>query len=204
MMAPRPDSDRAAFAELMFALAAMYGRDLSRVQLDIYWRTIGGLDLEQLREAATRHAADPERGRFMPLPADFAAALYGTKPQRAAAALLATRQAAQRLGAYRSVVVDDPVTATTLRQLGGWEKVVAAIAHDAESFERRFLAMFSGLADNPAARIADGAQVLEGADARIARESGRTPPAPVAGHALALRSPRDAEPVAALAIEARA
>jgi hypothetical protein len=185
MIAAPIERNRAAFAELFTAIAALYRQELSRVQLELYWRALGGQEIETLQEAATRHLADAERGRFMPLPADFAAAIHGTRPQRAAAMLLRVRRVAKHVGGYRSVVIDDATTAATLRQLGGWEKAVQAIAHDPAEFDRRFTATFCALADNPAACLERGPQILEGGDARIARESGKPLPLPVGAHQLA-------------------
>ncbi|WP_425155516.1 hypothetical protein [Candidatus Palauibacter sp.] len=68
-------TDRPAFHAALVAVAELYGRTLSAVAQRMYWQALRRYRLADVEAAFGRHVEDPERGRFMPLPADVVAAL---------------------------------------------------------------------------------------------------------------------------------
>ncbi|WP_425154733.1 hypothetical protein [Candidatus Palauibacter sp.] len=68
-------TDRPAFHAALVAVAELYGRTLSSVAQRMYWQALRRYRLADVEAAFGRHVEDPERGRFMPLPADVVAAL---------------------------------------------------------------------------------------------------------------------------------
>lgn len=68
------DADKQAFRELMEELGNAYGQEVGG-KLKAYWRVLSPrMDIETLAGAVDAHMADPQRGRFFPLPADLIAA----------------------------------------------------------------------------------------------------------------------------------
>lgn len=59
------------FAELMKATLAVYGKDVSKPVIRIYWNALKQFDIAMIRQAFSRWMTDPEQGRFSPKPADI-------------------------------------------------------------------------------------------------------------------------------------
>lgn len=115
--------DRAEFARYMTDVLAFHKQDASRFALDVWWQACQPFDLEQVKSALAAHTMDPERGNFPPMPADITRKLMGTKTDRARLAWSKTLDAMGRIGAYNSVVFDDPVIHAVIEDLGGWMKL---------------------------------------------------------------------------------
>lgn len=128
--------DRGKFGRYMTDVLAFHKQDASKFALDVWWHACQPFDLEQVRSALTAHTMDPERGNFPPMPADITRKLMGTKTDRARLAWSKTLDAMGGVGAYRSVVFDDPVIHAVVEDLGGWTKLCR---EDLTSFtEHRF------------------------------------------------------------------
>lgn len=178
-MTAEPNITRAEFAEVLAQIAAMYGREFTETQAEIYYAALGRMTRSALIQAASRHARDPERGRFMPLPADFVAAIHGTKQQRAMRALIRVRKVMAEAGAHSSVVLQgEPAAALAIDSMDGWVKACAANSADAAEFERRFVGYYVNSCDDPRL-LAMAPAILEGRNASIARQMGKPPPLPI-------------------------
>lgn len=59
------------FAELMKATLAVYGKDVSKPVIRIYWNSLKQFDISMIRQAFSRWMTDPDQGRFSPKPADI-------------------------------------------------------------------------------------------------------------------------------------
>lgn len=144
------DQDKREFKELITSVLAFYRQDASTFALQVWWAACEHYDMEQVRRALNAHAVDPERGQFAPKPADIVKALAGTKTDRARVAWGKAFDAMQRVGAYRSVVFDDPVIHAVIEDLGGWTKVCRSDMDELSHLERRFCEAYraySGRAD---------------------------------------------------------
>jgi len=144
------ESDKAKFSTLVTEVLAFYRQDVSRFAISVWWQACSGFDFEQVSKAFSAHAVDPERGQFAPKPADIVKALAGTKTDRARVAWGKAFDAMQRVGAYRSVVFDDPVIHAVIEDLGGWTKVCRSDMDELSHLERRFCEAYraySGRAD---------------------------------------------------------
>lgn len=68
------ESDKQAFRDLIEELGNAYGQEVGG-KLKAYWRVLSSrMDVDTLAGAVDAHMADPQRGRFFPLPADLIAA----------------------------------------------------------------------------------------------------------------------------------
>lgn len=112
--------DKQQFLTLITDVMAFYKQDVSRFALDVWWEACKAFDYEQVSKALTAHAKDPERGQFWPKPADIIRVLQGTRTDRARLAMSKMLDAMGRVGAYRSVVFDDPIIHAVIDDLGGW------------------------------------------------------------------------------------
>lgn len=132
------EQDREAFASLLSDAMAFYRQDMNRFALSVWWQACAGFDIEQVRKAITAHAMDPERGQFAPKPADIVRQLQGTQTDRALVAWGKFHEAMQRVGAYTSVVFDDPVIHAVAEDLGGWVAACRAEVDELPHLQRRF------------------------------------------------------------------
>lgn len=64
--------DKRPFAELLSDVAEVYGKPpLTKTKLQAYWSVLEKYPLKAIESARDLHLADPDRGRFMPMPADL-------------------------------------------------------------------------------------------------------------------------------------
>ena len=68
-------TDFSKFSEMLDLVAEMYGKATKPNQVAMWFRILSAHSLESVQAAFDAHARDPERGRFMPLPADLLAKL---------------------------------------------------------------------------------------------------------------------------------
>lgn len=134
-MLPR---DRSAFAALITDALAFYRQDASTFALNVWWAACERFDLEQVSNALTAHAMDPERGQFAPKPSDVVRQLAGTATDRAMIAWGKVMGAISAVGAYTDVVFDDPAIHAVVEDLGGWVKVCRGEVAELSYLQHRF------------------------------------------------------------------
>ncbi len=116
-------TDRPRFAGLMSQLAETYSKPLTESTLTLWWTLMREHEMADIERAAHAHMMDPERGRFMPLPADIVRIIEGGGGDRAALAWSKVRDAVRSIGPYRSVVFDDPIIHAVIEDMGGWVRL---------------------------------------------------------------------------------
>lgn len=129
------DQERKAFALLIDALAANFGKPAEEPLLEAYWRALRDLPLgavEQAVDAALRQCKHMPRGVEL---RELAGEIPNTS--RAVLAWAALQKAIGQHGAYRSVDFDDPVINATVRNLGGWQRLCAMPVEEFEKWLRK-------------------------------------------------------------------
>jgi hypothetical protein len=171
-------ADRGDFGELIQAALAFYRQPCSDFTLDVWWRVCEPFEMEQVRKALTAHATDPDRGHFAPMPADLVRVLQGTKVDRALMAWAKVFEAMRTVGAYQSVVFDDPAIHATVAYMGGWTKLCQLPEKEQPHAQRRFCEQHRAYS-SPAAQGYEFPPVLIGAAESENRLNGRQsqPPA---------------------------
>lgn len=136
------DSEKRDFMEVMTGLSEYYGREVSVPVIKIYWEGLRVYDLQAIREAAGRHIADPDAGKWMPKIADIVKMLSGTTGDAALIAWAKVDKAVRAVGTYSDVVFDDPIIHRVLQDMGGWVMLGTKTDHDwqfvAKEFETRY------------------------------------------------------------------
>lgn len=133
-------SEMPEFQSLLTQVLAFYRQDASKFAIAVWWEACKAMTLDQVRQAMTAHAMDPERGQFAPKPADLVRMTHGTAADRSLIAWGKVLQAMQRAGAYASVVFDDPAIHLAITDMGGWPKVCRSELDELQHVERRFCA----------------------------------------------------------------
>lgn len=136
--------DRAAFAELMHAVYALYRSDLSDAVLGIWWEAMRPFELDAVRDALNRHAISPDAGQYLPKPADVIRLLAGSTLDAAQLAWTKVQRAVRQAGAYVSVAFDDALVHAVLDDMGGWTTLCARPEKDLPFVEREFVERYRG------------------------------------------------------------
>lgn len=132
------DSDRKRFAETLAGVYELYGKPLSETVLRVWWEAMKSVDFSVFSAALSRHAANPDVGSFVPKPADVIREIVGTRTDVALLAWTKTLDAVRRVGAWDSVVFDDPVIHRVVEDLGGWPFLCSVDERELPFVEKRF------------------------------------------------------------------
>lgn len=115
-----PD-DFEAFSELVSATSDVLDRKpLSGTALQVWWAALSMYDFAAVRRAFSVHMRDPDRGQFMPKPADIIRAIGGTTQDAALRAWAMVDKAVRQVGTYQSVVFEDAYIHRAIADMGGW------------------------------------------------------------------------------------
>jgi hypothetical protein len=111
--------------EFKGVVGAVYGfyrkdRDLTPVTMRMWFEALRAYELTTIRAAFTSHLRNPDVGQFVPMPADLVKLIDGGSNDAALLAWARVDRAARTIGAYRSVVFDDPLIHYAIDNIGGW------------------------------------------------------------------------------------
>jgi hypothetical protein len=128
----RDTEDRKPFSEVIEALAAIPGREVSKPLLQAYWIGLQDVELRDVQEGARRWLQSGSG--FLPSPGELRKLAGGqTAEMRSLLAWEAVRGAIRRHGAYRTVQFSDPAATAAVRSLGGW---VGLCGRDTEELDK--------------------------------------------------------------------
>jgi hypothetical protein len=169
-------SKRQVFKQLLTGMGFLYGKSLHESVLEIYWQALAHLAFSEVKIALQKHVQNPDKGQFMPKPADVIEHLQGSTESQALKAWSMVAKAIREVGAYSSVVFADPLIHVVIRDMGGWialcQSKIADLPFRAREFEKRYQALVL----HPPA---DCPHQLTGLVEQHNRLGGYTPPEPV-------------------------
>lgn len=139
-------ADRPRFAALMSRVSDVYNKPITEAGLSLWWGLLEARDFTDIETAFRLHMLDPERGRFIPMPADIVRLLDGTGGSRAQLAWSAVRDAIRSVGPYRSVVFDEPITHAVIEDMGGWIRLCEMETEEAPFRGKEFVDRFQAYA----------------------------------------------------------
>lgn len=138
--------DHEKFLEVLGGVHDFYGKDLSEFAVSVWKLACESFDAEQVTKALSAHLMDPERGQFMPKPADIVRHLQGTNTDRSLIAWGKTLDALQRVGAYTSVCFDDGLIHAVIEDMGGWVKLCRSNTDELGYLQNRFCTTYKAYA----------------------------------------------------------
>lgn len=139
------ENDRDAFAALLADVHKYYRQPISDFLMDVWWEGCQPFTLQQVSRACSRHARDPDRGRFCPGIADIERILSGTPSERALVAWGKVHEAMARVGAYQDVVFYEGVIHAVIQDMGGWPKLARSETADLSYTQHRFVELHKAL-----------------------------------------------------------
>lgn len=136
-------NDKRLFAETLTGIAEIYGKEVSKAGMRIWWSALERFSDSQVQKALTDHATDPERGQFMPKPGDIVRRIEGTPEDAAMAAWAKVDHATRRVGTGPAWVFDDPKIHRALLAIGGLSVLGNATETDWPHLCREFCKRYS-------------------------------------------------------------
>ncbi len=115
------DADAQAFLEFMSAIYDYYSKpEPSEATIELYWLSLSDYEYVDVQRAVTQHMRDSSRGQFLPRVADIVRQIDGEPGDIADSAWMKVYHSARKVGAYESVVFDDPKIHHVVSAMGGW------------------------------------------------------------------------------------
>ena len=116
-------NDFEAFAEVWSQAQEIYNRSVTPGTIELVFRALEQLDLDEIRRALTLHIQSPDTGQFPPKPGDVIKFARGDSQSRTLQAWAKVERAIRSVGHYRDVCFDDPLIHAAIERIGGWTKV---------------------------------------------------------------------------------
>lgn len=132
------DDDKTSFAQIMIGLAENYDKTLTREGIKLRFEALRQFPLDAVKAASMSLLAS-RKYNSMPTVADFLEHIGGGNAEdKAEIEAGKVVEAVRSVGAYRSVVFDDPVTMAVIsRAFGGWVRLCQNMTDREEKFFRR-------------------------------------------------------------------
>jgi hypothetical protein len=160
-----PD-DKREFATIMEATMAVYGREVTKPVMQLYWSALIEYDMPAVRKAFGAWIKNPDAGQFPPKPADIIRMIDGATGDRAMVTWSKVDKAIRMVGHYQSVAFDDPIIHRVIDEMGGWRKLASLPSNkDLEFASLEFIkryrayALAGGVTEYPAYLIGESEAV---------------------------------------------
>jgi len=139
------ENDGPRFLTAFTGLCAYFDKPYSEILLDIYWRGLEELDIDQVESA---FFSSIKTARFFPKIAEILESVDGGPEERAILAWEQLQEAVRRGGASESVLFVDSKITRTVELLGGWFQVcmwpIAELQFRRHEFLQTYKALKSG------------------------------------------------------------
>ena len=134
--------DLIKFTVMLIGVGELYGRAISEMLTDIYWQSLKCFELQDVKRAFEAHIHNPDGGQYFPKPADLVRFIEGSGETKALQAWAKVSKTIVQIGAYQSIVFDDPLIHAVLEDMGGWIKLCATLTKEmpfrANEFQKRY------------------------------------------------------------------
>lgn len=137
--------DKAEFLVALSSVAELFGKVLTDATIELWWSILKDVSLDDVKSGFSKHMRDPQKGHFMPMPADVIA--QSVRPAKTG--LEAWREvlhAMERVGSYQSVYFEDQVINSVIEEWNGWPWLCVQDIGEPwtqKEFERRYEAYAS-------------------------------------------------------------
>lgn len=136
-------SDIPKFTAMMAGIGELYGKTISSMLTEIYWKALQHFEMKDVQQAFEVHINNPDCGQFFPKPADVVRFIEGSGETKALQAWAKVYRAIIHVGSYQSIAYDDPIIHAVLEDMGGWIKL-CSVKNDqmpfcANEFQKRYM-----------------------------------------------------------------
>lgn len=139
--------DRAAFGKLMAALAEAFSQEPGPAKLDVYFRALMDLEVEQI-DAAVWNIIRTRTTATFPKVAEIREAVHGKAEDQAQLAWEKFIGAVREIGGHGTVIFDDPVIHAIVEREGGWVAVTEKSHEEMKWFAKDFIRIYQAYLPN--------------------------------------------------------
>lgn len=150
------EQDKSAFRDMMMAAGEVYGREITKPLLQMYFAALAHVGIEQVQAAMMAHMQNPDSGQFFPKPADLIKQMTGTTKQqdaaiedKAAIAWACIERDIRRIGSYGTLKLDDKQALATVKAMGGWQSICQTETSKMEWKRKEFIRMYEAFERTP-------------------------------------------------------
>jgi hypothetical protein len=130
------------FGAWLLGIGEFYGKSISPTIVDFYWQALRYLSSEELQRAFIAYLRDPDKGAFMPKPADLLRVFQKEHQEQSEIAWKILKSAFSRLGRYHRPKFDDPLIQKTLDSIANWQELcdltINELPHFSEKFKKQY------------------------------------------------------------------
>ena len=151
--------DKKEFAKLMYGLAEIYERKMTKNQLVLYFASLSEYELNKVNSAINAHVKDPDCGTFMPKPADIIKQITGTaKDLKLAIESNALMQwscviaAIRGVGSYQTPNFKDAITSAVVSTMN-WVELCSMTTEQLKWAEKSFVRTYQDYSTLPIERL---------------------------------------------------
>lgn len=150
------DTDKQEFRSMMMAAGEVYGKEITKPLLQMYFAALNAMTIQQAQAAMMAHMQNPDNGQFFPKPADLLRVVIGTSKQqeaavedRASIAWACIVRDVRRLGSYGTLSLDDKQALAAVKAIGGWRDLCMCEESKMEWKRKEFIRMYETFERTP-------------------------------------------------------
>lgn len=136
------ESQKPDFYKLVSDALGYWRQDVSEFTYNVWWHGCQNYEFEQVAQALSDHALDPDKGQFAPKIADIVRILGGTKSDRSLREWGRVYEAMCNIGSYTDVDFGDSATHAAIRDMGGWPKICRTETKELSYLQHRFCELY--------------------------------------------------------------
>lgn len=144
------NSDKSSFHELMLGAGELYGKEITKPLLRIYFNALEDLSLEQVEQSFTKHTKSTDQaGSFFPKPADLIRQINGTSKHneqalddKAEIAWHVIEGEIRRIGSHSTLRMEDRQALAAVKAIGGWKKICGLTISELTWAHKEFVAAY--------------------------------------------------------------
>lgn len=114
------NSDYDDFVGVLGMVYTMYDKTPNAPTLQLWWNLLKDFELNVVKKGFEAHLSNPDRGQYLPKPADILRQLEGSTLDLALLAWSKVDHAVKTIGPYKDIVFDDPIIHAVIHDMGGW------------------------------------------------------------------------------------
>lgn len=139
------DEQMIEFWERVQNVGSFYDKTLTEMSLFVWWEALKDQDFGVVCAALSRHVADPDRGMWMPKPADIVALIHGKGSEAAEVAYGKAYRAVGIVGQWNDAVFDDWIIHVVIEGMGGWVNFCKGEEKDFEFKRLQFIKSYQSI-----------------------------------------------------------
>lgn len=146
------NSNKEEFAKLYYSMGEYYDKKVSTNLLMMFFSDLSEFTIEQVKEGARLHRADPNQGSYFPKPPDIIRHLQTGKlsvEEKAGLAWAQINYELRKHGAYGNLELDDKQAIAALKSFISWKEFCVAPVSDMTWMQKKFMSMYSTYENTP-------------------------------------------------------